>query len=110
MGAGPRPRTRRLRQTPHVQAQTTPLAHDTMARGSGLGARDSGLGTRGSGLGTRDSGLGEQLVERLADGADAHEFTVLRELTSGWIDVRLGHDAAFESHLRGLAHAQPGLI
>ena len=49
----------------------------------------------------------EECVERFADRADTHELAFAARLTAiGGIDVRFGHDAAAEPHLRGLAHAQ----
>src|SRR5258708_1786418 len=65
----------------------------------------------------------ERGVERLANRADPHELAVTRQAPFGalrraqggvsvskaWIDVRVGHDAAAETHLCGLPHAQRGL-
>src|SRR5262245_26621149 len=45
----------------------------------------------------------QERVQRLADGSDADELAVARRLAA--IDVRVGHHASLESHLRRLAHA-----
>src|SRR5438132_12784750 len=49
----------------------------------------------------------EELAERVTDGADADELAVTGELAAiGAIDIRLGHDAAAEAHLRRFPDAQ----
>src|SRR5207245_8797060 len=50
--------------------------------------------------------LREHRVEGLADRAHPDELAITELTAVGGIDVRLGHDAAAEPHLRRLADAQ----